>query len=465
MSKSTIFFILSLLPFVSAGQDIPTITIHADFFPKDASVYSYPVSPRSFMRGTMEIKGTNTLPQEDLFYLHGELRVDSILSGGKKLDYDSEKVLYRYDYSRVALRTEIQETYPKDRPLHIHYSGFFNPSGARSLSDYMRIDRREGVFLRSYGYSLWFPVFLEPNDEPYRANFEEVNLSLPAGMKGLVSGKLLKETESRERYHCSWHPGNSNIRNIQCTARPWEILSDKGVQIHYMENQAAAAQVLDFVQELKDLFQTHLRQIESSGTLYVMEMPKYGNISNNNITGISSELFANFEEELFPKLTIAHELVHPYVQLPLQKANPFYALFMEGFPSFFQVWALHKTHPDSVYNIHRHMQRLEKSYLQKKETGKTSRGFDLPEEKPILSITAEEIGHYKDKFILNDRVWLFLYGLWQEMGDARFEAFLSELLNKQDMNYADFESTILKYLPKHEEKLAIWLKGTAYPVE
>ncbi len=465
MIKRALFFILSLLPFVSAGQDIPTITISADFFPQDASVYSYPVSPRSFMRGAMEINRTNTPPQKDVFYLHGELRVDSILSGGKKLDYESKKVLYRYDYSRVAVKTQVQETYNEDQALQIYYSGFFNPSGARSLSDYMRIDQQEGVFLRSYGYSLWFPVFLEPEDEPYKANFKNININLPAGFKAVVSGKLLEEGEKEGRYQAAWRPGYSNIRNIQCTARPWKILVDKGVHIYYLDRQSAAQQILTYVQELKTLFRNHLRQVKNTHSLYVMEMPEYGNISNDNITGISSNLFGNFEEELFPKLTIAHELVHPYVQLPLQKANPFYALFMEGFPSFFQVWALHKTHPDSVYDIQQHMQGVEARYLQKKETGKTSRGFDLPEEKSILSITADEIGNYKDKFILNDRVWLFMYDLWQKMGDTNYEAYLEELLNKEDINYADFEKTTLKYLPNYGEKLAIWLNGTKYPVE
>ena len=57
----------------------------------------------------------------------------------------------------------------------------------------MRINQNEGVLLRSYVYSLWFPIFLDEGEESYETLFKKVTVDLPVDFKSVVSGKLLKE--------------------------------------------------------------------------------------------------------------------------------------------------------------------------------------------------------------------------------------------------------------------------------
>jgi len=195
-----------------------------------------------------------------------------------------------------------------------------------------------------------------------------------------------------------------------------------------------------------------------------MEMPRYGDISSGNVIGISEEIFNTFENDIHSKSTIAHELVHPYVKIPVTKENPFYAFVIEGFPSFFQVYALKKMDGDS-YNIEEVMINVEARYLEKRKTGKTRRGNTLPVEKPILEIKFDEIGLYKDNFVLNDRVWLFFYSIWNKMGDEEFDRFLKELFSFNSINYNSFEELVVEYIPGFAPELNTWLNTTDYPDE
>ncbi|MFC2103557.1 hypothetical protein ACFLSS_03920, partial [Bacteroidota bacterium] len=89
----------------------------------------------------------------------------------------------------------------------------------------------------------------------------------------------------------------------------------------------------------------------------------------------------------------------------------------------------------------------------------------LPVEKSLLNIKFDEIGGYKDKFVLSDRAWLFFYNIWDLMGDGRFDSFLKELFLFNSINYENFEELVLRYIPGFKEKLNIWLNTTNYPEE
>jgi hypothetical protein len=146
------------------------------------------------------------------------------------------------------------------------------------------------------------------------------------------------------------------------------------------------------------------------------------------------------------------------------KENPFCAFVIEGFPSFFQVYALKKMEGDA-YDAKGKMMKVEEGYLEKRKTGKTWRGNTLPVEKPILEIKFDEIGLYKDKFVLNDRVWLFFYSIWNKMGDEEFDRFLKELFSFNSINYNSFEELVVKYIPGFAPELNTWLNTTDYPDE
>lgn len=463
--KKLLFPLLTLI-FLSniQAQEVESYSINIEFFPDDAQMWNYPVSPNVFMRGNSKLKLTEIDAAESTFYLHGEFKIDSITSNNKLITYTSEKVLYNSNYSLTALKTTIKsKDVSPNNTLHIYYSGFMNASRARSLSDYMHINKEDGVFLRAYGYSLWFPVFLEPGLESYKANFKAITITLPKKFKAVVTGKLINETINNNKYVSTWNPGSVDISNIQCAAREYKVISEDNVYVYYMTHQNNARKIIDYTVKLRNLFKEKLRDVNDVDSLYIIEMPEYGNISNRNVVGISSDLFNDFENNINSKYTIAHELIHPYVLIPVLNDNPFSALVVEGFPSFFQVYALEKTLAEDIYDLKKKMAQVEASYIKKKETGKNWRGNPLPKEKPILEISYHEIGEYKDRFILSDRVWLFIYHLWDEMGTTNFDAFLKELFQFSTIDYGSFEELVLKYIPNYKSKLDLWLNTIDYP--
>ena len=79
------------------SQPVQTYSIEAEFFPEDAQMYGYRVASDAFMRARASMM-PGEMPGDSLtFYLHGELKIDSIRSGGETISYDSERMLYRYD--------------------------------------------------------------------------------------------------------------------------------------------------------------------------------------------------------------------------------------------------------------------------------------------------------------------------------------------------------------------------------
>ncbi len=463
--KTKLIFIILFLCFRAEAQKVRSYEINAEFFPEDAQMWGYEVSPDAFMRANSIVEFSDTPKEETVFYLHGELKIDSILDNGKRRKYSSEKVFYSYEYSNVALKVIIDSNSESNK-LNIYYSGFFNPSRASSLSDYMRINKNEGVYLRSYGYSLWFPVFIERNKQSYKADFKSVSVKLPEKFKAIVTGKLVSEIVENGIYTALWKPGLIDICDVQCAAHDYKVISENNIYVYHYNNSNSeknAVKILDYVIELKQLFSRSLIQIDNDIPIFINEMPKYGDISSANVVGIQTKVFNSFENDIHSKATIAHELVHPYVQIPISRKNEFYALIIEGFPSYFQTYALSKTLDKEAFNIEKYMKKTEKRYLTYRKTGKTRRGFKLPKEKPILKITADEIGTYKDKFVLNDRVYLFMYDLWIKMGNEKYDDFLKELFEFQSIDYLSFEKLVLKYIPEYQTNLNVWLNTTDFP--
>jgi hypothetical protein len=456
-------FLISIPPCLQA-QTVNSYEINAEFFPDNAQMYGYPVSPEAFMRANAFVELSEINDSEVVFYLHGELQIDSILIGNNKIDYEYDKVLYNYNYSRVALKVIINASHLNGKSLNVFYSGFFNPSKASALSNYMHINKNSGIYLRGYGYSLWFPIFIEANQNSYKSDFKKVSVKLPGEFKCVVGGELLEEKNKNDTYMATWKPGLTDILDIQCTARPYQINTKDNVYVYYINNISSSEKILHYAVGLRKLYSQNLRSIDNTLPLFIMEMPRYGDISSGNVIGVSEILFNDFENDLRSKLTIAHELVHQYVKIPVEIENPFYAFVVEGFPSFFQVYALKKMDGDS-YNIQEKMGKVEAQYLEKRNTGKTRRGNPLPVEKPILNIKFDEIGTYKDNFILNDRVWLFFYRIWSKMGDDKFDRFLRELFSFNSINYSAFEELVVKYISGFQSELNTWIRTNEYPDE
>jgi hypothetical protein len=192
-----------------------------------------------------------------------------------------------------------------------------------------------------------------------------------------------------------------------------------------------------------------------------MQMPRFGDISSDNVAGISSDKWHNFDRETHSQTTLAHELVHPFVHVPVEMSDPIYAMVVEGFPSYFHLPALGELLGEGFYADF--LKSSEAGYLRRRNAGKEKRSRSHPPEKPIYEITPDEIGTYKDRFVLCDRVLLFLDYLRVKMGDERFFEFTSELFQHDSLDRADFECVVLEHLPGAGEDLRLWLETTEYP--
>ncbi|ALO16173.1 hypothetical protein L21SP5_02549 [Salinivirga cyanobacteriivorans] len=458
--KLLITSILLLCIQISHAQPAMEMNLSVEFFPQKAALYGYSVSNKHFMNARARIR-LNADSQIQAFYLHSELRIDSIMLKGETIKYQTGKVPYRYNYNGLALKVKLEPTRSfKNSELIVFYSGFFHPSKVRSLSDYMQIDKSSGVFLRGYGYSLWFPVFISSNEDAYTTNFQRISITVPEKFSCVLNGRHLEKKIIHSKRISTWNPGYKNIKNIQVVAAPFQKTAKKHIKFYHQTDGKNKSRVIAFIDSLQNFYSNTYQEPDQNQNIYLVEMPEYGNITAGNMIGITTEVIENFNSSLSARATIAHELVHAYVHMPVQKSNPMYAFIIEGFPGFFHLYALDQLLPEKEFSLKAYMKKIKAAYAKKQNTGKDRWNNELPEEKPILAIQADEIGNYKDRFILNDRVRLFLYDLYLKMGKKKFEIFIKQVLNGKITQYEDFADAITAFLPGYEQQVYFWLKTT-----
>lgn len=398
-----------------------------------------------------------------IFYLHGECRIDSIKHAGRNLYYDWDLVFYPYEYSAVAIKVAVLlSSFDNTAPLQIYYRGHFNPSKARSPSNYMRIDEN-GVYLRAYAYSIWFPLFLESRQDTYKVDFEEVTIRCPSDFTSVFVGNRLGDEIIDNQKVSRWSASDVDLFYPQCTVHRFKQLSDGPYHVYYRddaESESAATKILEFSRWLTVRFGQRFIQTSLSSQFHIVQMPRYGDISSGNVTGISSALWKQFTDDSFSGATLAHELVHSFVQIPIERHDPLYAMIIEGFPSCFDTWVLQERLGRDWYI--ETLRRSEQSYLKKKRTGSDRRG-KLPPEKPLDQITADEIGIYKDRFVLGARTTLFFNYLLTKMEEAKYAEFERELFDRQSISNESFRELVLSYLPGFDDDLHTWLSTNKYP--
>jgi len=328
----------------------------------------------------------------------------------------------------------------------------------------MRIDS-EGVFLRSYPYSVWFPVFLEEEQDTYPVNFTRVLLRTPQEFRSVFTGTWIEDRIENGMRISHWSADSVDLFDAQWTARRFELKREKGFFIYSKNDPLSmemAGHVLDIAKSLDGYYRTHYRDAELGGQLHIMQMPRFGDISSGNVVGITDENWTTINEDPYATFTLAHEYVHPFVQARTPRSDPFYALMIEGFPSYFYLPALAEIHGEEIYS-NTLKSWVEKGYLSKRRSGKDRRGRPLPEEKPLLEITPDEIRIYKDQFVLCDRALLLGNYLRSRLGKESFKELTLELFSREEMTRPVFEEVVLKYLPDAREDLRIWLTTTEYP--
>jgi hypothetical protein len=403
--------------------------------------------------------------RELVFYLHDGLEVLSIKVGNRSVDFRQNKVPYDYNYTTKATRVVV----PLDvsaAPVHdmtVSYAGTFSASDARSPSDYMRIDA-DGVLLRSYGYSLWFPVFLEAGKESEPVTFPEVTIRVPEAFTPVFVGNRVADERTDGQRVSRWRADGVDLFAAQLTARRFVITSGGGIHLYHEDNEASrksANSIVDYVKRLHELYAAHYNPARRFEQVHVMEMPRYGDISSGNVVGISGDVWRQFETNQWAKRALAHEFVHPFVQVPTKRSDPLFALMIEGFPSYFHLPILAELEGEDFYD--EFLNRIENSYLEKRKSGKDGRGNPLPPEKPLYDIKPDEVGLYKDVFVLGDRALLFFDFLRRQPEKANFSRFTRELFAQANLDHAAFEALIRGHFALSAEDLSVWLRSNEYP--
>lgn len=418
--------------------------------------------------GRADIRLVNPAAAPDTldFYLHGELWFTSASCGGSELDGDQELVFYPMDYSSVARRIRlVVGGADLSAGLILKWKGPMNPSMARARSNYMRIDA-DGVFLRSYGYSLWFPLLLASGAESYPVDFESVTLRTPAAYVPVFTGIREHERVEGATRVSRWKSPATDLFAAQCVARPYREVVDGDVHLYHLEDPAAtqnAERVLHFIRELRAFYNEHYRHGATEGALHVAQLCDFGNISSGNMIGLSDDAWLDFEEGSYSGQTLAHELVHAYIAVPTPESDPTYALVREGFPTYFHLPALAQILGEPWYDSF--MNDLEAGYQRSRSTGRDRRGRTLPVAKPVLEMTAADIGTYKDFYIFPDRLRLYFDQLRRRLGPEKFLDLADDLFNQDAMSPAILRGVILRHAPEFAGLHDLWLGTDQYRPE
>ncbi len=454
---------VGVLGLVHTGSAAPALAggVHATFY--ELAVRFFPED--SFLDGSalVGLRESGHAADTIRFWLHGELRVASVRAGGVDLEFAQKSEYYDWDYSLIGNRVLVRlpEGVAPDS-IEVAWSGFVHPSKARSPSDYMRIDET-GVYLRALGYSPWFPVLLDPDEDEHEVDFRKVSISVPKTFTAVFTGDYLGADDAGDSTRSAWRAEAISLSDAQLTARPLALSIAGDVRVYALADKASLAstkKILTLTRSLLEYYAGHYATGAVSGQVHIVEMPRYGDISSGNVVGIQEDSWRSFDASSWAKRTLAHELVHPFVRPAISRSDPLYALIVEGFPSYFHYPAL-----GSLGELHypEQIESIRADYLKKHATGKDGRGRMLPEEKAISRVAAEEIGVYKDTFVLSDRALLFLDELRTRMGAGRFDSFNRELFAMDRLDDRTFRALVLRYLPRFETELAIWLDTTELP--
>jgi len=420
---------------------------------------------QSRMTGTAQIRFARDerLSKDTTFYLHGELRVESLILGGEEVDFSQRPVFYESDYSLVAIEVtaDLSRTQPGEA-LTVRYEGPFHPSRASTPSDYMRIEEG-GVYLRSYGYSLWFPVFVGALQDDYPVDFVTVKITTPPDMTAVFTGRRIDERIVDERRVSVWKALDTPLFDAQCSARRWDRIGDETVMVYHLSDQASrkkATDILAFARRSLEFNALHFGVVSDRETTHIIQMPKYGDISSGNVSGVSDGSWSRFDDDWISKYLLAHELVHPFVGRHISRSEDLWCFVVEGFPSYLHLPLLRQELGEEWYGDRIGM--MQRQYLEKRESGFDRRGRALPEEKPIDRISADEIGDYKDVFVLNDRVALFLDYLRRCIGSERFYSLCADLFRQRQLTSDSVRATLYSAYPGAEIEVDEWLSTTEF---
>jgi len=220
--------------------------------------HAYPTVSRyaldiTFSPGQSAMSGTREyiLPKSRLidstitFFLHGECGCRSIIQSGKPVKFSSRsRVLQLRLFSDRQYGTSVctRHSLPRDS-LIVYYHGYFNPSKARSPSDYMRVDQFRHPASRIPVFTLVSGV-LARFDVQLCDNFQTGRVQNPRTIPAVFVGKYLTDTvKSGVRIS----PGQQRILTchwLKCRPSDAETHAARRIVRVYYPDNASAGQAL-----------------------------------------------------------------------------------------------------------------------------------------------------------------------------------------------------------------------------
>lgn len=382
------------------------------------------------------------------FRLHSELTVHEILGRqGVPLEHTVSVEPYDLSYTRDIARHTVRLPRPLQAggasQMIVRYDGAFSPSSARSPSDYMRIER-DGAYLRGAGYSYWFPV-QDEWDWNSAAGFEIV-VDAPAPWRPLAFGTLRSERVEDDRVVSRWTTDAPwPLLFCHLAAAEWEVIEGAALRVYHRRSRgsrdAAAAYVVTG-EKLLSFCRTHYGSTASMRRIHLAELCRYGGISAGNVIGIPADRFTDVTDKGKAEETLellAHELVHGFVIPAVVPDVPGSALLLEGFPSYFHSLALEAVLHNGFYE--RFVRRAWADYRQRKASQGIA-GANVPPEVPLLELRDEDIGRYKDVFLLDDRFVVLVDRLRSVVGPERFLRGTRSFLDRHRADPARFDDFV-----------------------
>jgi hypothetical protein len=399
------------------------------------------------------------------FDLHSELQVTSVKVGSADLECKQDTVFYPDNYSMTA--NEVTCPSPGadlSKGVEVSYEGMINRSIARGMSEYYRGDST-GLYMRGWPSVLWMPIFLKNGMDFPPAPPVHAVLRAPKDFTSVMAGTLVGRRLLGDQALDEWQADGLTYYDLQYSTHRYTRLDAPGLVVFSFGDPAslqAGRAISDFARTVVARYHRLYRNQPSGGkTIYVIELPKFGDIASGNVFGVQEERWREFALNSKSAMTIAHELVHPFVQMPTPPGDPLYALSIEGAPSYFMIPVVSALRGRRDYDDR--MDALQQQYLDRRKPGAKDDDGALPPEKPLFTMNVRDVGIYKDRFVLADRALLFWDYMRRNMGEAGFEAWIKDITNSSRMTAQDFYRSISRHAPKLLADAHIWLETSEYP--
>jgi hypothetical protein len=399
-------------------------------------------TPEHDVEGRARVTVRNTGPgalSELRFFLHPELRLRSVTdSTGRDLTFAIELIAAPFSITLSAFQVTVSRQLEPGAAatLEFAYDGWLNPSGIRAARDESYSDSFLGVradvaFLRSVGYTFWFPSphadYAGLNDlADYR-----LELDIPDRFRPIAFGVLLSEQTADGRNVSVWQTRRPINLLAPCIfLDKWVVTETGTLRLCYHgdpQSKEAARAYAKVAEPLLAFFRGHY-----SAGLAIPDAPMafaelnipMGAYAAPGVVGLSRDGFleiltADQETQYGLFSWLGHEMVHEYVLTPTDLAAKGQAIIQDGFALYCHLPGLWRVLGEEFEQWD--LRRRWRSYEEGLDTGRLS-GTPVPPHVPLAEITLEQYyAGYKDFWLTDDKLQIILHRLQRHVvGDKAF---------------------------------------------